>query len=104
MPSVQGDMGSISCYQLRFQVRQLCCNFMHCIIYLIYVRTTIESSYGQQVAQLREQYTQEDKELIKEVLGAKCARSSSHESESPALPQKIMIEDLEQTIIRKFNC
>ena len=78
---------------------------MYCIIYLIYVRTTIESSYGQQVAQLREQYTQEDKELIKEVLGAKSATSSSQESESPALPQKIMIEeDLEQTIIRKFNC
>ena len=98
-------MGIISCYQLRFQVRQLCCNFMHCIIYLIYFRTTIESSYGQQVAQLREQYTQEDKELIKEVLGAKSATSSSQESESPALPQKIMIEeDSEETIIRKFNC
>ena len=78
---------------------------MHCIIYLIYFRTTIESSYGQQVAQLREQYTQEDKELIKEVLGAKSATSSSQESESPALPQKIMIEeDSEETIIRKFNC
>ena len=57
------------------------------------------------MAQLREQYTQEDKELNKEVLGAKCATSSSQESESPALPQKIMIkEDLEETIIRKFNC
>ena len=77
---------------------------MHCIIYLIYFRTTIESSYGQQVAQLREQYTQEDKELIKEVLGVRSLTSSSQESESPALPQKIMIEELEESLFRKFNC
>ena len=77
----------------------------HLVIHIILnFRTTIESSYGQQVAQLREQYTQEDKELIKEVLEAKCAMTSSQESESPVLPQKIMIEeDLEETIIRKFK-
>ena len=77
----------------------------HLVIHIILnFRANIESSYGQQVAQLREQYTHLDKELIKEVLGAKCATSSSQKSESPALPQKIMIEDLEETIIRKFNC
>ena len=67
-------------------------------------RTNIESSYGQQVAQLREQYTQEDKELIKEVLEANRLTTSSQKSE-PALPQKMTIkEGLEETMFRKFNC
>ena len=57
------------------------------------------------MAQLKEQYTQEDKELIKEVLAANKLTSSSQKSEPPALPQKITIEEaLEETIFRKFNC
>ena len=55
------------------------------------IRTNIESSYGQQVDQLRNQYTQEDEELIKEVLGAKA--SSSQKSQPPAVTQKIIIEE-----------
>ena len=56
------------------------------------------------MAQLREQYTQEDKELIKEVLEAN-KLSSNQKSEPPALPQKVTIEEeLEETIFRKFNC
>ena len=56
------------------------------------------------MAQLREQYTQKDKELIKEILRAKDLTSSSQKSEPPALAQKMMIkEKLEETIFRKFK-
>ena len=41
--------------------------------------------------QLRKQYTQEDEELIKEVLGARA--SSSQKSESLALTKKIKLEE-----------
>ena len=43
-------------------------------------RANIERSYGQEVAQLRIQYTQEDKEVIDQYLKAK--RSFSLESEA----------------------
>ena len=51
-----------------------------------YCRANIESSYGQQVTQLRIQYTPEDKELIKEFLEAK-----RHLSET--LPQMHVTKD-----------
>ena len=44
------------------------------------LRAIIESSYGHQVSQLRMQYTQEDKEVIKEFLKAK--RSFSLKSDT----------------------
>ena len=77
----------------------LCINYWSCTSF--YFRANIESSYGQQVAKLREQYTQEDKELIKEALGVKDLISSSQKSEPLALAQKILIK--EEAIFRKFN-
>ena len=73
------------------------------LVIIYYFRTNIESSYGQQVTHLREQYTREDKELIKEALGAKGLTTSSEKSEPPTLTQKILIEEeLGKTIVGKF--
>ena len=48
---------------------------------LCFRAANIESSHGHQVTQLRKQYTQQDKELIKEFLEAKM--SFSLKSETP---------------------
>ena len=61
-----------------------------------YFRTNIETVYGQQVAQLRKQYTQEDKELIREVLEAK--ESSSPKPDTSAHSQKIAVKDVLESV------
>ena len=66
---------------------------MHCDYYF---RTNIETVYGQQVAQIRKQYTQEDKELIKEVLEAKA--SSSQKPDTSAHAQKIAVKEVLESV------
>ena len=47
------------------------------LLYTLYFRANIESSYGDEVSQLRMQYTQEDKEVIEEFLKAKRSKSET---------------------------
>ena len=62
----------------------------NCLLYYnIHFRTSIESSYSHEVDQLRKQYTQEDKELIKKFLEA---RNSSLKSKG--IVQEMDSEDI----------
>ena len=75
-------MESISCDQLQLQVAMM----HHSIVtqhnreHALGFRANIESSHGEQVTQLRMQYSQEDKEILEEFLKAKRSFSPKPEA------------------------
>ena len=63
---------------------------------LLLYRANIESSYGSQVDQLRKEYTQEEKELIKKYLAAKKSCCLT-----PECPDQKMDSSLAQNFVLK---